>query len=67
MESAFLCKIGCSVVWGWQNLTEIFPQGQVYLAVSLIFDPRMANFVAFLWRRYILQQDCNSQGNQLRI
>ena len=34
-----------------------------YLAVSLIFDPRMANFVAFLWRRYILQQDCHSQGN----
>jgi len=33
------------------------------LAVSLTFDTRMANFVAFLWWRYYLQQDRHSQGN----
>ena len=33
------------------------------LAVSLTFDTRMSNFVAFLWRRYYLQQDCHGQGN----
>ena len=69
MESAFFCKIGCSVVWGWQNLTEIFPRHKqiartsASIAVSLIFDTRMANFVVFLWWHYYLQQDCHSQGN----